>query len=60
MKRGEDHPPVKDVDGRVYIEDGRGGWVPEDDPTATAMTWRALTQQVPDGELHVDHSKDNQ
>ena len=55
-----DHPPVIDTDGRVYIADGRGGWVPEDDQTATPMTWAALTQNVPDdGELHVLHEEND-
>lgn len=51
-----EHPAVRDVEGRRYIDDGRGGWRPEDDPDAQPMTWQALTQNVPaDGELHVDH-----
>ena len=50
------HPPVKDVDGRRYTENGKGGWIPDDDPNATPMSWRALTQEVPDdGNLVVDH-----
>jgi len=49
------YQPVKDNNGRTYIPDGRGGWVPKDDLSAVPMTWEALTQNVPDGELHVDH-----
>ena len=56
----QEHPPVIDNDGRVYVENGRGGWVPEDDPSALPMTWQALTQQVPDdGELHVVHEEND-
>jgi hypothetical protein len=55
------HPPVRDTEGRVYVDDGKGGWVPEDDLGATPMTWQALTQQVPDdGELHVVHDEAEQ
>lgn len=51
-----EHPPVTDTDGRVWRDNGRGGWVPDDDPHAHPLTFQALTQQVPDdGELHVVH-----
>lgn len=53
-----EHPPVRDTEGRVYVEDGKGGWVPEDELDAIPMTWQALTQQVPGGELHVVHEDD--
>lgn len=50
-------PPVVDIDGRHYIKNDRGGWVPVDNPGALPMTFGALLQNVPDGELHVDHTK---
>lgn len=53
------HPPVKDLHGRRYVDNGRGGWVPEDDQSAIPMTWRALTQNVPDGELHINHDPED-
>jgi len=59
MTRDDGHPPVQDATGRVYIDNGRGGWVPEDELDATPMTFQALTQNVPDGELHVVHSEND-
>jgi hypothetical protein len=54
-----DQPPVRDADGRRYIKNDRGGWVPADDPDVIPMTFAALQQKVPDGELHVDHTKED-
>lgn len=54
----EQHPPVKDIYGRRNVDNGRDGWVPEDEADAIPMTWEALTQNVPGGELHVNHDHD--
>jgi len=60
MTKQPEHPPVKDVNDRRYVFDGKGGWLPEDDLAATPMTWQALTQNVPDGELHIDHNAEDE